>query len=52
MIVAKNDTFGSGLDVSAETGDLNDSIDYKSVDEEQIAKSNTQWKTEISAADI
>ena len=30
--------------------DLNDSIDYKSVDEE-ITKSNTQLKTEISAAD-
>ena len=30
---------------------MNDSIDYKSVDEE-IAKSNTQWKTEISAGDI
>ena len=46
----KKDTFVSGLDVSAETGDLNDSIDYKSVDEE-IAKSSTQQKTEISAAD-
>ena len=51
MIVAKNETFGSGLDVSEEAGDLNKSIDYKSVDEE-IAKSNTQQKTEISAADI
>ena len=46
----KNDTFVSGLDVSAETGDLNNSIDYKSVGEE-IAKSTTQRKTEISAAD-
>ena len=46
----KNDSFGSSLDVSAETGDLNESIDYKLVDEE-IAKSNTQRKTEISAAD-
>ena len=46
----KNETFVSGLDVSAETGDLNDSIDYKSVDGE-IAKSTTQWKIEISAGD-
>ena len=45
----KKDTFVSSLDVSAEAGDLNDSIDYKSMDEE-IAKSSTQWKTEISAA--
>ena len=45
----KKDIFVSGLDVSVETGDLNDSIDYKSVDEE-IAKSTTQRKTEISAA--
>ena len=45
----KKETFVSGLDVSAETGDLNDSIDYKSVDEE-IAKASTQRKTEISAA--
>ena len=46
----KNESFGSGLDVSAETGDLNESIDYKLVDEE-MAKSNKQWKTKISAAD-
>ena len=46
----QKEKFGNRLDVSAETGDLNDSIDYKSVDEE-IAKSNTQLKTEISAAD-
>ena len=46
----KNETFVSGLDVSAETSDLNDSIDYRSVDEE-IAKSTTQQKTEISAGD-
>ena len=45
----KKETFVSDLDVSAETCDLNDSIDYKSVDEE-IAKASTQWKTEISAA--
>ena len=46
----KNDSFGSSLDVSAETGDLNESIDYKSVDEE-MAKSITQRKTKISATD-
>ena len=46
-----NDKFGSGLDVSAETDDLNDSIDYKSIDEE-IAKTNKQKKTEISATEI
>ena len=42
----KNDSFGSGLDVSAETGDLNESIDYKLVDEE-MAKSNTQHKKKM-----
>ena len=46
----KNDSFGSGLDISAETGDLNESIHYKLVDEE-IAKSNTQRKKEDPAAD-
>ena len=45
----KNDSFGSSLDISAETGDLNESIDYKLVDEE-IAKSNTQHKKENPAA--
>ena len=50
-IVVKSVGAGNdGLAVSAETGDLNDSIDYKSVDEE-IAKSSTNRKTEISAAD-
>ena len=46
----KNDSFGNSLDVSAETGDFNKSIDYKLVNEE-MAKANTQCKTEISAAD-
>ena len=41
---------GGARDVSGESGDLNDSIDYKSVDEE-ITKGAGDVKTEISAAD-